>query len=718
MLRRVSSFATGRRSKWLIIAAWVVVALALGPLQPKLQDATKNEPADFLPESADSTKVVEALKDFPGGEDVPTVIVYNRAGGLTAQDRRDIVADARTLSNPREIEGVQRPIVPFTPAGRPVPGAVQRGMIARDGSTAIVLIPLQSTDSQVIIDDVDRMREVVQSHPGLTAHVTGAAGVLADAVSAFEGIDGTLLIVTVLLVLFLLLAIYRSPVIAFVPLLVVGIAYVIAAALVYALVEAGIADVNGQTTGVLIVLMFGAGTDYCLLIVARYREELRRHDDKHAAMRHATDRTAPAILSSGGTVFLAMLVLALADLKSTKTMGPVLAIGIGVMVIAGLTLLPAVLSALGRRAFWPRIPQLAAEGAAVDEPSRLWRRIGHWVHDHPVFSIAGVVSVLLLGTLGNLQSTDALGFGQGFRNDPDSQQGQQLIQDTLPPGQLAPGQVVANRAVAPRVIAALEGRRELVTAAAVTGRSRADDLVLIDVFLRENPFSDAATNDVPALRRTVSAAAGGETALLGGTSAQNYDTNETLDSDASLIVPVILALIFVVLALLLRALVAPLYLMLTVVLSFGFALGASTLVFTEIMGMDAIDTTLPTFAFIFLVALGVDYNIFLIHRIKEESLKGDFKEGVIAGLERTGGVITSAGLILAGTFAALMSLPLDGLFQLGFTIALGVLVDTFLVRTILVPAIAFELGEWNWWPSRLARRAREMHERERTTTPA
>ncbi len=694
MLRAISSFSAGRRSKWVILAVWVVLGFGLAQLQPQLQDATTNENEAFLPESADSTAANQLIEDrFPDGRELDALIVYHREGGLTSADQVRIAADAVALGEPAVLESAGTPIAPFPATGRAGPS-----LVSEDGSTALLVIPTFSENSDEIQDNTAAIREVVPEPggDGLQAYVSGTVGFVSDSIEVFESIDVTLLLVTVTLVLVLLLAIYRSIVIALVPLFVVGMAYLIAAAAVLGLVKAGAFEVNGQTTAILIVLMFGAGTDYCLLIVARYREELRRVESKHEAMIRATERTAPAILSAGGTVVAAMLVLSLADFKATQTMGPVLALGVAIMVLAGLTLLPAVLAVLGRRAFWPSVPKVGADAGG---PAPIWTQVGNFVHDRPVAVLVAVTALLILGSLGNLQDRGVLDFGEGFRTNPDSKVGQELIEENLTPGQAAASNVIVATPIAPDVADAVASSAGV---AAVVPVAQSDDgeLTRLDVTLTEDPFSDRAGDLIPELRALAEGSAEGELVLVGGITAENFDTSETLASDARLIVPLVLLLIFVILAILLRAIIAPLYLVATVVLSFAFALGASKLIFTNIFGQTDSDPGLATFAFIFLVALGVDYNIFLISRIREESAKVGDKEGVISGLARTGGVITAAGVILAGTFSALMSLPLEGVFQLGFTIALGLLVDTFLVRTMLVPSIAFLLGDKNWWPSR------------------
>jgi putative drug exporter of the RND superfamily len=715
VLRAISRWACGRRSKWVVLSLWVLAGIALFQFQPKLQEATTNENEAFLPESAESTEVNDIVGDeFPDGREVDAIVLYTRGDQqLTRADFAQIESDARELCEPGTLEGVLAVIGPEGPIGceaaigtaqapesAPPPGAPPA--ISEDRSTAVLLIRTNSEDSEEIQANVDAIRDATPPADAgdgeLAAYTTGIAGIIADSIEVFESIDLVLLLVTVALVLVLLLAIYRSPVIALVPLFVVGIAYGIAAAAVYGLVEAGAIEVNGQTTALLIVLMFGAGTDYCLLIVSRYREELRQIEDKHEAMARATERTAPAILSAGATVIVSMLVLTLADFKATQTLGPSLALGIGVMLLAGLTFLPALLSCLGRNAFWPAIPRLGTEQR---RPLNVWRRIGHFVHDHPMFAMLTCLVVLIAGSFGSLKDQGIIDFGEGFRDPPESVDGQAILEEKLSAGQTAATNVVVEADAAPAVQERLS-RLDGVEAVVPSGESEDGSLVRLDATLGVDPFSDEANDLVPVIREEVRAAAGGATALVGGVSAENYDTAETLTDDARLIVPLVLGLILIILAILLRAIVAPLYLVATVVVSYAFALGASSLIFTEVFNQPDSDPGIPTFAFIFLVALGVDYNIFLISRIREEAAREETKEAVITGLERTGGVITSAGIILVGTFCALMALPLETLFQLGFTVAFGLLVDTFVVRTILVPAIAFQLGERNWWPSKIS----------------
>jgi RND superfamily putative drug exporter len=689
-----------------VIGAWLVLALAVTPLQSKLQERAADESDTFLVRGSDSAaakRLIDAR--FRSGSEMAAVIAYFRDTGITAADRERMKADAMRLCRSRAIPSLTRIGTPdLLACGQTDPLDLSPGrslLLSGDGSIALSSV-LTSDDSTPTAEAaVEAIRAVVPppagDATGLRAYVTGEAGFEADRSAAVEGIDETLLLVTVAVLLVLLLAIYRSPLVALVPLLVVGLAYVVAAGVTYGFVAAGATTISGQTSAILIVLMFGAGTDYCLLIVARYRDELRRTADVHEAMTGAAERTGPAILSAGAIVVVAMLALALADFNATREMGPILALGVAVMVAAGLTLLPAILAALGRRSFWPAVPRPAPEPAPA---SGLWSSVARFVGRRPALTAAAVAAVLLAGALGNLGGREPLDFSEAFRDPPESVAGQQLIRDRFIPGRAAPVQVVTDFGSSGAVTSALsQGNETPVEEMYLMARSVDSRLALSDAYLGIDPFSDAATDAVPELRRTARAAVPGERVLLGGEVAEAYDTDRALARDTWLIVPVTLGLILVILAVLLRALVMPLYVVGTVILSFGFALGASSLVFTHLLGQPASDPSLPLFAFVFLVALGVDYNVFLLARIREERERGATAEAVKAALARTGGVITSAGLVLAATFGVLMALEIEALFQVGFVVALGLLADTFLVRALLVPAIAILLGERNWWPS-------------------
>jgi RND superfamily putative drug exporter len=707
LLARLSAFSAGRRTKWIVIGTWVAIALAVTPLQSELQERAADESDTFLVRGSESAEAKRLIDErFGSSSDMAAVIAYFRDGGITGADQDRMEADALALCRSAAIPSLTRVGTPdLLACGRTDPLDVGPGrslLRSSDGSIALASV-LTSDDSTPVAEAaVEAIRAVVPppagDDTGLRAYVTGEAGFEADRSAAVEGIDETLLLVTVGVLLVLLLAIYRSPLVALVPLVVVGLAYMAAAGLTYGLVSAGATTISGQTSAILIVLMFGAGTDYCLLIVARFRDELRRTADEHEAMARAAARTAPAILSAGAIVVVAMLALALADFNATREMGPILALGVVVMVAAGLTLLPAILAALGRRSFWPAVPQPTREPASA---GGLWTSIAGLVGRRPRLTAAAVGAVLLAGALGNLGGREPLDFSEAFRDAPESVEGQQLIRDRFIPGRAAPLSVVTDSDSSGAVVAALGGGvKTPVEEAFVMAGSVDSELALSEAYLRIDPFSDAATEAVPELRRIAQAAAPGTQVLLGGEVAEAYDTREALARDTRLIVPISLSLILLILAVLLRAVVMPLYVIGTVILSFAFALGASTLLFTHVLGQPASDPSLPLFAFIFLVALGVDYNVFLLARIREERERRGTADAVTAALERTGGVITSAGLVLAATFGVLMALELEALFQIGFVVALGLLADTFLVRALLVPAIALLLGDRNWWPSR------------------
>ncbi|HET6548658.1 MAG TPA: MMPL family transporter [Solirubrobacter sp.] len=692
----------GPRARWVVIGAWIVLAVSLGWLQPRLQARAADESETFRARGAESTQAHDLLKHaFPEGRWSTTVIAFVAHDGSIDAQSSGVSQATQELCGTAplpDLVGIGAPKgVACGEVGHALGPEIPPSPFSSDRRQSTVLIPVFNgkDDTDSVVRDVTAIRAVVprpDDRP-LAAYVTGPAGFNADRALAVQGIDGTLLAITGVLVLVLMLLTYRSPLIAAVMLGVVVAAYLIATGLLYGLVEAGAVRVSGQSTAILIVLMFGAGTDYALLIVSRYRDELHRTGDVERAIARATRRTSPAIFASGGIVVAAMLVLDLADFNATREMGPVLAIGILVMVAAGLTLLPATLAALGRRAFWPVRPRGVASG-----DTRGWQRVGELVRRRPRLLAAVSLAILVAGALGNLEGRGYLTLNEQYRDPPESVQGQRLIAERFPPGRVAPLDVVATSDAALAVKVAL-GEHPLVSDSNTDSQSRDGAHTSIEVMLRIDPFSRRALDSVPALRAAAREAAGQGEVLVGGITADEHDNLEALRRDATLIVPAVLLLILVILMALLRAVVAPLYVIGTVVLSFAFALGASSLIFTHVFGQPDSDPNLAIFAFIFLVALGVDDNIFLMTRIREEQRRGlATRDAVIAGLRSTGGVITSAGLILAGTFAALMALELEALFQVGFTVTLGLLVDAFLVRTFLVPSLALLLGERNWWP--------------------
>src|SRR4051794_33690086 len=708
MLGSISRFVLGRRSRWVVIAIWLVLAVGLGWLQPKLQSKAADESETFRARGSESTQVHELLeRTFPEGRWSTSVVAYVARKGAIQEQADRLSQDVETIcATPKLPDLVAVPAPGGVACGEP--GHQQRSetglsVFSSDNPQSMVLLTVLNgkDDTDSLVRDVDALRQIVPrpAESPLAAFVTGPAAFDTDRALAVEGLDGTLLAITGLLVLVLMLITYRSPLIAGLMLGVVVIAYLIASGLVFGLVEAGATTVSGQSAAILIVLMFGAGTDYALLIVSRFRDELRRTEDIEAAILRATARTSPAILASGGIVVAAMLVLELADSNATREMGPILALGIVVMVAAGLTLLPALLVACGRRVFWPSIPEV--EARRNPEVPGIWRRVGNLVRSHPRALATGCVLILLAGALGNLGGRGYLTLSEQYRTPPESVLGQRLIAERYPPGEVAPLDVIVRPTAVLNTVRDLTSN-PLIAYADGDSISRDGRWASLQVQLKKDPLSREALDSTPAVRAAVRRAAGGE-ALVGGITAEEHDNERALARDSRLIVPIVMGLILLILIVLLRALVAPLYVIATVVLSFAFALGVSSLIFTHVFNQPDSDPNLTIFAFIFLVGLGVDDNIFLMSRIREEHRRGlPTREAVIVGLERTGGVITSAGLILAGTFAALMALDLEALFQVGFTVCLGLLVDAFLVRTFLVPSIAYLLGERNWSPKRLS----------------
>jgi putative drug exporter of the RND superfamily len=693
----LASFVTGRRTKWVVIALWIVGVIALSPLAAKLGDATRDETASFLPEEAESTRVQELLKDrFPGGETSIGLIVYKREGGLTEGDKTKIARDAEGVDD--AIPVTQPAQVPFSPDAPP-------GLVSENGEAAytVITVPL---DFDRTADWGTETRDLVgDGGGGLEVYVTGDLGLFADFEEVFSEVDTRLLLATVVLVLLLLGAIYRAPLIAIIPIVVVGLGYQVATAFIYLYADAG-NNVNSNSTGILIVLMFGVGTDYCLLLVSRYREELHRVQDKHAAMAGALRRAGPALLASGCTVIAAMLVLLLADTGSVKSLGPVSAIGVAAVLLAGLTLLPALLTAAGRRGFWPRSSAVACQ-PDVDLAQRpgLWRRFGDRVLRRPGLALAATAALFAVFALGLFAYKEDYSIAGFFKKSVESVDGFEVLGESFPQGALAPTSVLVERdggRATDADLAAVRDRLEGIDGVgAVSEPQRSEDGAIgkIDVTFNDDPYSEAALARVEILRDRLRDLPGGVTALVGAGSAVQEDFNDAAARDLRVIVPVALLVITIILGILLQAIVAPLVLIATVMASFFGTLGLSIFFFIEVQGTAGVDASLPIFAFIFLVALGVDYTIFLMSRVREEAQTHGTREGVLRALSATGPVITSAGVILAGTFAVLMTLPVTFAFNIGFMVAVGILLDTFVVRTIMVPAAVELLGDRVWWPS-------------------
>jgi RND superfamily putative drug exporter len=680
---RVVGAISGRWGKWVVLLLWLGILVVAAPLAGRLTGVQSNDSAAWLPAGAESTRILDVLPRFQPDDTVQAVVVYERASGLTPADRAAAAADAEAL---RRLPGVTGPV-----AGPEV---------ADDGAALRTVVPIDSAGGgwDEITPTVDGVRAVVGDAPaGLAVHLTGPAGVVWDSAEVFAGVDGTLLYATLAVVVAILLLTYRSPLLWLLPVVVAAAALAGAQAVVYLLAEHAGLVVNAQSASILTVLVFGAGTDYALLLVARYREELRRHEDRHAAMAVALRRAGPAVVASAATVGIGLLCLSFAEMSSTSGMGPVAAAGVAIALPAMLTLLPALLLVFGRWLFWPVVPRFGSADTGVNGR---WAAVGGRVARRPRavwLATAGVLGVLALGLV-DLKA-DGTTTAEAFTTRPDSVVGAEVLAAHFPAGDGDPVLVVGRSAAAGPMHDALRATPGVtgVTPPVVSG-----DRAFLQATLLDPPDGPAAQRTVARIRTALHGVDGADP-LVGGSTATTLDTNDAARRDLALVIPLVLLVVLVVLGLLLRAVVGALVLMATVVLSFGAALGVSALVFDLVFGFDAGDASMPLFVFVFLVALGIDYNIFLMTRVREEVAAHGPRRAAVVGLAATGGVITSAGVVLAGTFATLTTLPSTFSVQIGFAVAFGVLLDTFVVRSILVTALNLDLGRWTWWPGRLWR---------------
>jgi RND superfamily putative drug exporter len=806
------AFPAGRRSKWVVFAIWLAVfAIAsAADLPGKFADAENNEATSYLPGDAESTKALDATEALQDGELAPAVIIFRRESGLTAADHRTIVEDVEKMTEERfpgvipdgataaaggakkgNGQGVEKAppsagggtscAGPTTEVpGQPPDYAPFVGPVcSADGKAAIVTAYIKAEgEGERIVNPVKAWRDAI-SDPGggLEVKVTGGAGFSADAIEVFEGINGTLLLAALSLVIFLLIVIYRSPMFFFIPLIAVVFAEILSRSIGYGVSELGV-TINGQSSSIMSVLVLGAGTDYALLLVARYREELHRTVDRHEAMKTALASAGPAIFASAATVIAALLCLTIAKVNGTAGLGPIAAIGIACAALSMLTLLPAMLTIFGRRAFWPFVPHTPetapsaddvsdrarrriVEGSgfgafvrvflacllvlitlplvllnailrrisggripslivgpldraifgpyevrrhklehAVDATHGFWKKVGDRVAASPRRVMTGSVAVLLILCGGFAFFSTELTSEDSYRTEVESVEGQHLLDKSFPSGTTAltdivvpdRGEVQAVR----RAVARVDGV-EAVSQPVAEGPPG----VLVQATLEPNPYSTEAFDLVEPMREAAQTVS--PEALVGGPTAVEFDVRDAAGWDSIVIPPIILIVVLLILIGLLRALTAPLVLIGTVILSFLAALGFGYFVIDVIFGFPGSDPSMPLFSFVFLVALGVDYNIFLIARAREETIKHGSEQGILRALAVTGGVITSAGIVLAGTFSVLAVLPLTFLTELGFVVAFGVLLDTFLVRSVLVPSIALTLGDRFWWPSTLSR---------------
>ena len=777
-----------RRAVWLAVVvaiAWLVIGSVAGPLSGKLGEVQENDNASFLPASAESTRVAAEQKKFNEQNALPVLVVVSSGSGeaLTPAQRKEGAAFAA------DIPGL--PVVGGSKVGDYLnPGALV-AIPSQDGQALLITAPVNADKAGQNLSNgelttagvTDAIREGAKDFPGLQINVTGPGGILADLIKVFGAIDTALLGATAVVVALILILVYRSPFIWLIPLLSAGMALSAASAIVYVLAKTDVLTLNGQSQGILTVLVFGAGTDYALLLVARYREELHHFSSHTAAMRSALRGVVEPIVASAATVSIGLMCLLLSQLNSNRSLGPVSAVGVIAALIVMLTFLPAllvipsvvlpilaflvptligvVLSLVsnisagpfvsvggllalvtvvgwiyfgimrirkpewgpfsrvkyppGRWAFWPKVPR---EGEPDEKLSGLWSKIAGGVGRRPriVWIVTALVMLAFAAFTPTLKAS-GITTTQAFVNKTDSVVGQEELAQHYPGGLGTPTIVITNAGQAtavadvvkatPGVAAVLPYTGATVGPPPAAGAPAAapkvvDGKVQLQVTLVAPADSRAAEETVATLRDRVDTLPGAE-ALVGGQTAAQLDVDEASQRDRNLIIPVVLLVIFLILILLLRALVAPLVLIGTVVLSYFATLGVCALVFNNVFKFPGGDTSFPLFAFVFLVALGVDYNIFLMTRVREESKKLGTRPGILKGLSVTGGVITSAGIVLAATFLVLGVLPLVFLREIGFAVAIGVLLDTFIIRTALVPALSYDIGKKIWWPSKLGK---------------
>ncbi len=696
MHRQIAGSLTGRITKWFVLAAVLAITVGMAVFSSRLADVQDNQASSWLPASAESTKVLDELAQSIDPNDIPTLVVFHRDGGLTDDDLAAMEADGPEIA---ALDGVtdQGVLTPASVEVAAAQGAPVPTLVSADGEVAYLYLVLNfgADGWSAIPAAADEIRDIATLDGG-EVHLAGYGGQAADSATAFEGIDTNLILATLGVVIVILLFTYRSPILWLLPILCAVSANFIATGLVYLLAKHAGLTVNGQSQAILSILVIGAGTDYALLLVARYREELRRHEDRHEAMAFALHRAAPAIFASAATVAVGMLCLSFAELNSTAGLGPVAAIGVSVTMLVMITLLPALLVISGRWVFWPKRPAFRSAEPTSDG---LWARLGRSISHRPRRVWLTTTGLLLLACLG-LFRLDASGLSteESYTKEFDSIKGQKLLTEHDLSDNSNTIQVVADDERAADVQASLAGIDGLGEPSdpqpLATGRSWFEATINADV-------SSSTAADIVEASRDAAHGVDGADALVGGGSAFYLDTKIASERDSRVIMPLVLAVVLLILIGLLRAVLAPVILMATVVLSFGAALGISALLFEYVFGFAGSDPGFPLFAFVFLVALGIDYNIFLMTRVREETATHGTRKGSLIALASTGGVITSAGVVLAATFLVLGSIPLVFLAELGVAVALGVMLDTLVVRSVLVTALNLDLGGKIWWPSTL-----------------
>ena len=738
------------KGKWIIISIWILIASILIITSPPLDETTND--AEFLPNSADSTKVFLLTEENFTSAGTPLLIVIRNNEGLSTEDYDSAMEIDNWLNSKDAPMAIESIISVFS-----VPGS-EAELVSEDKTTMNIVVNLLGDPTDKLFQDaVKEIRAITadKRSDNLEIESGGPAGLIVDLLSVFQQIDGLLLLVTVILVLILLLIIYRSPVVALIPVIIVGLVMQLSLSIVAFIADnSSFLVINGQSRGIMTVVLFGSGTDYCLFMSSRYKEELIKFKDKYLAIKETVKGVGSAVISAGGTIFIASIILLLADLRSYQSLGPVIAIAVLIMTIAALTLVPAALLILGRAAFWPFIPRFNENYSPEIVQNTIYGKVGRVVLKKPIITLT--ITIIFLGTMifgliGSSRSFDPI---DSLPSKTESVKSYELLRESFPPGTLSPTvillelgeenkitdieflnsiDIIASNLVANDKIDDIiyfgrpfgfnsnvsfsqvlqssqninigEGTPQDFSIVNKSERFLSNDknLVKLELIFKSNPNSHESINFIPDLRVAVennikNLNLNNVVSYVGGQTAQSYDSKKAADRDLVIVLPLILLAIGIILAILLKSFIAPIYLIVTIIFTYFSTLGLAAFIFIFVFDHQGLTPGLAFFLFVFLNALGVDYNIYLMSRLREESRKNNLSQATINTLASTGGVITSAGLILAGTFSALMTLPLQDLFQLGFAVALGVLMDTFITRTLIVPSLVTLLGKWNWWP--------------------
>jgi RND superfamily putative drug exporter len=768
MGKSIINLVTSKYGRIICILAWIIAPISLFVFSPSLTDVSSSRQQDFLPVGAESTEAIKISEEHFPSNGIPGILVYKREGGLTNQDLAAIHIDFRWLESQ-----IDQRLLGNVNSIFNNPGA-RDSLMSPDESTLMTYFSITTGEESASGMDVEQIQKAVREirdhlvasrTDGIQVWLTGPAGTLEDAVSVFQSIDMRITIVTVLLVLTILLIIYRAPLLAILPLISAGLSYFAVTGIVSILAERLGLVVTAQATSIMIVLIFGAGTDYMLFISSRFKEQLNLGMNVKDSIAETMTKISPAILSSALTTILAMLALSFATLRSFQVLGPILALGMSFAIISGLTFIPAILSLLGKLAFWPRSTSSNSRGETA---AGFWYRVADLVDRKPLFIVVTSVVALLFMSTGVLTMKPSFNLRDSLPDNTESVQGYLTIQKSFPSGSISPTNVfvVLEETAIDHlgIIESITGTLSSIPGiSSVTSPSRpfgnrieleveeyADHLrhisssdpnpntqvsermnitptfgelpnenylfesylaaerlmsnsgriVRLDVVFQDDPGSLESLEKIKSIRQALDQFNSYpiREIVVGGDTAIQYDTKSANNRDIKTIAPIVLIIIFVILVILLKAILAPLYLLASVVLSFFGSLGISVIFFQFILGHSGVGSGVPIFMFIFLVALGVDYNIYIISRVKEEAETHGIRNGTKRAITSTGGVITSAGIILAGTFTALTILPLRDLFQLGFVVALGVVIDTFFIRGFMVPSFVMLLGRWNWWP--------------------